>query len=128
MTNSVHQGLFINIYKSVVYETGILKWGDCPCGNNGNGKKGKYSPQRGFGASIGRLNRLFRGSLRFRAHFVRTLPSTSGPLGVESDFAIQISLFGREEISSLLKMSDVPALIFGQPKTRTLRAATKLIL
>ena len=105
MANSVHQGLFVNICKSVVYETGILKWGDSPCGNNGNGKKGKYSPQPGFGASIGRLNRLFRGALRSRAHFIRTLPSTSGPLGVESDFAIQISLFGREEISSLLKIT-----------------------
>lgn len=30
MANSVHQGLFVNICKSVVYETGILKWGDCP--------------------------------------------------------------------------------------------------
>lgn len=30
MANSVHQGLFVNIYKSDVYETGILRWGDCP--------------------------------------------------------------------------------------------------
>jgi hypothetical protein len=44
MANSAHQGLFVNICKSVVYETGILKWGDCPCGKNGNGKKSEIQP------------------------------------------------------------------------------------
>lgn len=84
-------------------------------------KKAKYSPQPGFGASIGRLNRLFRGALRFRAHFVRTLPSTSGPLGVESDFAIPNWVFRREEISSLLKITKRCASLSHNEKTSDLQ-------